>query len=147
MESVHTELTFRIVGAAIEVHRNLGPGLLEGTYRACLLEQLVMDGMKVESEIEIPITYKGRNTGSHYRADLIVQRTALVELKAVEQLLAVHSAQMLSYLRLTCLPVGLLINFNVPKLAMGIRRFANTRPASPALQDPFALARHVHNAT
>ena len=146
MEIIQPELTFRIVGAAIEVHRNLGPGLLESTYRACLVEQLLIDGMSVEAEVEIHITYMGRRTGAQYRADLVVQRIALVELKAVEALLPIHSAQLLSYLRLSGLPVGLLINFNVPKLTTGVRRFANTSPASAAFPGPSALANVVDNA-
>jgi GxxExxY protein len=140
-KDVHRELTFSVVGAAIEVHKNLGPGLLEGTYRACLIEQLIMDGIEVMSEIDIPITYKGRQTGACYRADLIVQNSALVELKATERLLPVHSAQLLSYLRLTGLPVDLLINFNVPKLTDGVRRFANTSSTRAAVDFPIALAR------
>lgn len=122
------------------MHRHLGPGLLEGTYRTCLVQQLTGEGLEVEAEVGIPVTYKGRPTGTLYRADMIVCRTVLLELKAVDVLLPVHSAQMLSYLRITGLPLGLLINFNVPKLITGVRRFAHTRPtATSPFRAGFAL--------
>ena len=141
MDYPHSELTFRIIGAAIEVHRHLGPGLLEGTYRTCLVQQLADQGLEAQAEVEIPVTYKGRDTGTYYRADLIVAKSVVVELKAVEMLLPVHSAQMLSYLKLTSLPVGLLINFNVRSLKAGVRRFVNSTitdssPANPAAALP-----------
>ena len=123
---VYPDLTWRIVGSAIQVHRELGPGLLEGTYRACLMQQLREDGLDTRSEVPIPICYHGVELPASYRADLIVEGTAIVELKAVDQLLPVHTVQLLTYMKLCNLPVGLLINFNVPRLKDGVRRFANT---------------------
>jgi GxxExxY protein len=117
------ELTRRILGGAIEVHRALGPGLLESSYRTCLVRQLEMDGLAVRPEVPIQVSYKGLLLPTAYRADLIVEDTALVELKAVEKLLPVHEAQLLTYLKHACLPVGLLLNFNMPTLRDGVRRF------------------------
>lgn len=114
----------------MEVHRLLGPGLLEGTYRKCLVHQLGLDGMSVRAEVPIPVTYKGLRLDASYRADLIVDETVLVELKAVEQVSQVHCLQTLTYLRLSRLPVALLINFNVPRLKSGIRRFVNCQPGA-----------------
>lgn len=136
MDGPYAEVTWKILGAAIEVHRHLGPGLLEGTYRVCLAQQLRDDGLEVQAEVEVPIRYKDRLTGSRYRADIVVARSVLLELKAVEILLPVHSAQMLTYLKLTSLPVGLLINFNVPRLKQGIRRFINTPTPGPSAERP-----------
>jgi GxxExxY protein len=138
MGDVYPELSWKIIASAIEVHRCLGPGLLEGTYRTCLLRQLTSDGISAAAEIEIPIVYRGELTGTTYRADVIVEDKVLLELKAVDVLLPVHSAQMLTYLKLTGLPLGLLINFNTPRLTRGIRRFANTvRPESSRAAVPF----------
>ena len=117
--------TKAILGSAIEVHKALGPGLLESTYRACLAKQLLMDGMSAEVEIAIPIRYKGHLLDAGYRADVIVDRSVLVELKAMETLLPIHEAQVLTYLKHTNLPVGLLINFNVRHLMSGVRRFVS----------------------
>src|SRR6187455_1941724 len=108
------DLTFRIIGCAIEVHRQLGPGLLESTYRICLERELGLQGLRVECEVPITLEYKGQQLESTYRADMIVERLILIELKAVEQLLPVHSTQLLTYLKLSRLKSGLLINFNVP---------------------------------
>jgi GxxExxY protein len=116
-------LTKTIVGSAIEVHRELGPGLLEGTYRACLLEQLAADGLSVQHEVPIPVTYKGSVTDFAYRADIIVEDKVLLELKAIEALLPIHEAQVLTYLKHSGLRVGILMNFNVLRLAKGLRRF------------------------
>jgi GxxExxY protein len=122
---IHPELTWRIVGAAIEVHKALGPGLLEGTYRRCLLHELKLKGLQVASEVPIAITYKGLPIDASYRADLIVENICLLELKAVAELNRVHQLQALTYMRLARLPVGLLINFNVARLKDGIRRYVN----------------------
>jgi GxxExxY protein len=123
--NIHPDLTWEIVGSALEVHRTLGPGLLEGTYRRCLIHDLQGKGLQVAAEVPIPISYKGLRLDAAYRADLIVQGTCLLELKAIEAIAPVHCLQTLTYLRLSHLPVGLLINFNVPRLKEGIRRFAN----------------------
>lgn len=129
---VRRDPTWKVLGSAIEVHRVLGPGLLERTYRACLDYQLRADGMRVMSEVPVPICYKGITLDASYRADLIIEDAVLVELKAVEQILPVHCVQVLTYLRLTGLPVGLLIDFNSHRLKAGVRRFANTLGKSRA---------------
>jgi GxxExxY protein len=115
-------LTEAIIAAAIEVHRQLGPGLLESVYEECMCEELRIRNIPFRSQIELPVVYKGRETGGRYRIDLIVADEVVVELKSVERLLGVHEAQLLTYLRLTGKHVGLLINFNVSVLHRGIMR-------------------------
>jgi GxxExxY protein len=107
----------------MRVHRRLGPGLLETAYRACLVRQLGLAGLECAFEVPIPIDYEGVKIGCAYRADVIVQQSILLELKAVDKLLPIHHAQVLTYLRLSRLPVGLLLNFNVTRLKDGIHRF------------------------
>lgn len=119
------DLSYRIIGAGIEVHRELGPGLLESTYRACLIYELRERRMKVVTEQVIPIRYKKLILDGGYRIDLVVEDTVVVELKSVETVLAVHKAQVLSYLRHTTKPLGLLMNFNVAVLADGVERIKN----------------------
>ena len=116
-------ITERIIGAAIEVHRALGPGLLESTYHVCLAHELRQQGLEVEREKVLPVVYKGVTLDCGYRIDLLVEHTVIVELKAVQELTAIHEAQILSYLKLSGCPVGLLINFNVRQLTEGIKRF------------------------
>jgi GxxExxY protein len=118
------DLTEQIIGAAIEVHRKLGPGLLESVYRACLARELVLRGLSFEQEKPLPVEYKGVLIDCSYRLDLIVAGKVVVEVKAVDALLPVHEAQLLTYLKLTGCRVGLLINFNVPVLKNGIKRLA-----------------------
>lgn len=115
-------LTGAIIGGAIEVHKALGPGLLESAYEECLVVELEGRGLSVERQVEIPIQYKGKILSCGYRADIIVNRAALLELKAVESVLPVHEAQLLTYLKLTKIRVGLLINFNCPYLRDGLIR-------------------------
>jgi|SRR5579872_340805 len=115
-------LTEQIIGAAIEVHRELGPGLLESVYEECVCEELRLRGIPFRCQIALPVTYKGIETGGKYRIDLIVADEGLVELKSVERILGVHEAQLLTYLKLTGKRVGLLINFNVASLHRGILR-------------------------
>ena len=110
-------LTETIIGAAIEVHRQLGP-----VYEECMCEELRLRSVPFKYQIELPVVYKGRETGGKYRIDLVVADEVVVELKAVERLLNVHEAQLLTYLRLTGKRVGLLINFNVSVLHRGIMR-------------------------
>jgi GxxExxY protein len=117
--------TLAIIQASIEVHKHLGPGLLESLYRESLLFELRARGSKVVADELIPISYKGRPLKGHYRIDLLVEDAVIVELKSVETLLPVHGAQVLSYLRLLGKPVGLLINFNVTYLVKGVRRIVN----------------------
>lgn len=111
-----------IIGAAIDVHKQLGPGLLESTYEECLCHELHLRRIQFQRQVELPVVYKGLKLDCGYRLDLLVEDTVVVELKAVEQLLPVHEAQLLTYLHLTRKRVGLLINFNVPLLKDGIRR-------------------------
>jgi GxxExxY protein len=116
------ELTHEIVGAAIEVHRHLGPGLLESSYRECLCWELSLRAVKFRREYRLPLVYKGVKLDCGYRIDVLVEDLVPVELKTVEALAPVHEAQLLTYLRLGGWRVGLLINFNVPVLKNGIVR-------------------------
>ena len=118
-------LTGEIIGAAVEVHKALGPGLLESAYEACLAYELSEHGMKVERQKSLPLVYKGLQLDCGYRLDLLVNETVIVEVKAVDILAPIHSAQLLSYLKLSGCKVGLLINFNVLVLKQGIKRLIN----------------------
>ncbi len=116
------ELTRAIIGAAIEVHRSLGPGLLESAYEECLCRELELRGIAFERQKPLPLEYKGLKLECGYRVDLVVDETVVVEIKSVEALLPIHEAQLLTYMKLGGWKVGLLINFNVPVLRQGIRR-------------------------
>ena len=116
------ELTYEIIGSAIEVHKSLGPGLLESTYRECLCRELSLRGIKFRRECGVPLHYKGIRLDCGYRIDLLVADLVVVEIKAIEALAPVHDAQLLTYLRVGGWKVGLLINFNVAALKDGIRR-------------------------
>ena len=116
------ELTGEIIGAAIEVHRALGPGLLESAYQRCLERELGLRGVDFQREKPLPVSYKGIQLDCGYRLDLLVEERVVVELKAVDVVAPVHEAQLLTYLRLSGCKVGLLINFNVPVLTKGITR-------------------------
>ena len=117
------ELTQQIIGAAIEVHKHLGPGLMESAYERCLAYELKLSGLKVEEQKPLPLVYKEITIDQGYRIDLLVEDQVVVKLKTVEQLTDVHEAQILTYLKLSGRKVGLLINFNVKVLRYGIRRF------------------------
>lgn len=119
------EITERIIGCAIAVHRALGPGLLESAYEACLFQELRDSDLDVQRQVSMPVLYKGTKLDVGYVIDLIVDDLVLVELKATEKLLPVHEAQLLTYLKLRGCAVGLLINFNVPLLRQGIKRIVN----------------------
>ena len=119
--------TGEILSAAIEVHRTLGPGLLESTYSQCLQFELATRKLRYVSQRAIPIVYKGMPLETSYRVDLIVEDCVVVEVKSVTAILAVHQAQILTYMRLTDCPAGLLINFNVSKLMDGVKRLVNPR--------------------
>jgi GxxExxY protein len=119
------ELSERVIGAAIEVHRTIGPGLLESAYQRCLEAELRLRGIPFRSGVALPVRYKAIEFESAFRLDLIVADQLVVELKSVEGILPVHSAQLLTYLRLTSHKLGLLINFNVPVLWRGISRVVN----------------------
>jgi len=114
-----------VIGAALEVHRQLGPGLLESAYEACLFKELVDRGLTVSRQVALPVHYKGTTVEVGYRLDLVVEGEVVVELKAVESLQPIHQAQLITYLKLSGYPIGLLINFNVPLLKDGLRRLVN----------------------
>lgn len=118
-----TEITERIIGAAIEVHRHLGPGLLESVYEAALAHELQLGGLTVERQKPLGVHYKGLQLNEGFRIDLLVEGTVVVELKSADALLPIHEAQVISYLRLSGHKVGLLINFKVPVLKQGLKRF------------------------
>ncbi len=119
---INEDLTSQIIGAAIEVHRALGPGLLESAYRRCLCHELSLRGLAYREEVPIPIKYKGMQLECGYRADLIVEDCVVVELKAVEALTGIHTAQLMTYLKLSAKKIGLLVNFNSHLLKDGIER-------------------------
>jgi len=116
------DLTDAIIGRAIEVHRALGPGLLESTYEMCLCRELSIRGLRFQRQVPIAVEYKGAKLDCGYRVDLVVDETVLVEIKAIDSLLPIHDAQLLSYLKLGGWKIGLLVNFNVERLKHGIRR-------------------------
>ena len=118
----HQELTREIIGAAIEVHRALGPGLLESAYQACLAREMTLRELPFEKEKPLPVKYKGDLLDCGYRLDFLVAGKVVLELKAVDKVHPIHEAQLLTYLKLTGCKVGLLINFNVPVLKKGITR-------------------------
>ena len=118
-------VTHDIIGAAIEVHRCLGPGLLESIYLECVCHELRLRNVIFDREIPLPLQYKGLRLNHNFRLDLVVAGSIVVDLKSVEKLLSIHEAQVLTYLKLKQLPLGLLINFNVPVLRSGIVRIAN----------------------
>ena len=129
------ELTERVIGACIEIHRALGPGLLESAYEECLCYELSQAGMKFERQKPLPVNYKDVKLDCGYRLDLVVEEKIIIELKAVESLLPIHEAQLLTYLKLSGITLGLLINFNVAMLKQGIKRIVNNfqDSASPRL--------------
>lgn len=118
-------LSKQIIGAAIEVHRALGPGLLESAYETCLCHELTLRSIPFERQLQLPVEYKGVKLDAGYRIDILVDKLVIVELKAVDSLVPIHEAQLLTYLKLTHLWLGLLVNFNVPILKHGIKRMVN----------------------
>lgn len=116
---LHEELTQGVIGAAIEVHRNVGPGLLQSAYEECLCHELHLRGIRFERQVALPVAYKGVNLDCGYRMDLIVEGKVIIEIKCVEHVLPVHEAQLLTYLKMTGKRVGLILNFNVPVLIRG----------------------------
>jgi GxxExxY protein len=113
----------KVIGCAIEVHRQLGPGLLESAYQRCLEYEFLVSQIRHESQKELPIRYKGLDLESGYRIDFLVEEELILEIKAVEQVLPIHEAQLLTYMKLADVKTGLLINFNVKLLKNGIQRF------------------------
>lgn len=128
MKQTLNELSEAIIGAAIAVPRELGPGLLESAYEACLEFELIDCGYRVERQKELPVVYRGVTVDCGYRIDLLVNGSVLVELKAVERLERIHDAQVLSYLKLADLHLGLLMNFNVTRLVDGLKRLVRDFP-------------------
>ncbi|MDD2891174.1 MAG: GxxExxY protein [bacterium] len=119
------EASNKIIGLAIEIHKTLGPGLLESTYEECFCRELTLNKLSFERQIPLPVEYKGIRLDCGYRLDLVVENCVIVELKSIEAILPIHRAQLLTYLKLTEIKVGLLINFNVPILKDGIKRIVN----------------------
>ena len=118
------ELTGRIIGRAIEVHRRLGPGLLESAYQKCLAHEMSIADIAFQTETAMPVSYKNIELDCGYRLDLLVENSVIIELKSVTQLLPIHEAQILTYMKLANIRTGLLINFNVRVLKNGIKRFS-----------------------
>jgi GxxExxY protein len=129
-------LTETIIGAAIDVHKVLGPGLLESAYEVCLAHELLLSNICFERQVTVPVTYKSFPVDCGYRLDFLVEKTVVVELKAVEALQPIHQAQLLTYLKLGGWPIGLLMNFNVPVLKKGIKRLVNNFNFSSAPSAP-----------
>jgi GxxExxY protein len=125
MALLHEDITGRIIDAAIKVHTALGAGLLESTYSACLHHEMSTADLHFEHQARLPVVYRGVHIDAGYRIDFLVENCVIVELKAVEKLLPVHSAQLLTYLKLSAKPVGLILNFNVPHMRNGIERRVN----------------------
>jgi GxxExxY protein len=122
-------LSEAIIGAAITVHRELGPGLLENAYEACLEYELLDHGFRVERQKELPVVYRGVHVNCGFRLDLFVEECVILEVKAVEKLMPIHDAQLMSYLKLTGCHLGLLLNFNVRVLKDGLKRIVRDFPA------------------
>ncbi len=114
--------SFEVIGAAIEVHRRLGPGLLESIYEQCMAKELRLRGIPYQREVDVPVVYRGELIGPGYRVDFVIDECLLVELKARQAITPIHDAQLLTYLKLMQLSLGLIINFNVKVLRNGIRR-------------------------
>jgi len=124
-EKKYNKLTSEIIGAAIEVHKEMGPGLLESVYEECLLYELELRGLKAESQVMLPLKYKDKVLSKHFFIDILVEDKIAVELKATEEILPVHEVQLVTYLRLANKKLGLLINFHEAVLTHGIRRKIN----------------------
>lgn len=139
------KLTALIIEAAIAIHRVLGPGLLESAYLTCLIFELKRRGLKVDEQRPVPLDYCGVRLECGYRLDLVVEDLVVVEVKAVEKLGPIHTAQMMTYLRLTDCPAGLLLNFNSPMLKQGVKRILNTRSPKAEWTQPNASPQTSYN--
>lgn len=124
-ETVYNSLTEKIIRCCIDVHKELGPGLMESVYETCLVSVLEEDGFKVSSQVELPVYFKGRKLNKNFIIDLLIEDEIILELKSVESILPIHEAQLVTYLKLSNKKLGLLINFNVTLLKDGIRRKIN----------------------
>ena len=120
---IYEELTHKICGAAIEVHSQLGPGLLESAYEQCLCHELAVRNIEIKRQVPLPVTYKGVQLDCGYKLDIVVDEKVILELKSVESLLPIHESQLLTYPRLSKMKIGLLLNFNMPTMKDGIKRF------------------------
>ena len=134
-ELITSPLVRQVIGSAIDVHRALGPGLLESVYHTCMTHELGLRGVRSISQAAVPVVYKGIALACGYRVDLIIEGTLLVELKTVDQILPIHHAQMLTYLKLLDLPQALLINFNATQLREGLKSFLHTPGTSIVADD------------
>lgn len=123
MEHLYEDLSHKVIGCAIEVHRTLGPGLLESAYQKCLAHELSLNNISFKAEYSLPVTYKGIQLDCGYRIDLLVENKIIIELKAVESIKGIHEAQLLTYMKLTGVRQGYLINFNTSKLINGLKSF------------------------
>lgn len=121
----YNQLSREILDASFTVHKEMGPGLLESVYEFCLLKELQLCGIFAENQVPVPLIYKGYELNKDYRIDILVEKEIIIELKAVEFVLPVHEAQIISHLKLTDKRLGFLINFNVPLLKQGFKRFVN----------------------
>jgi GxxExxY protein len=135
MQYQNQDLTHKIISAAIEVHKNLGPGLLESAYRQCLCMEFKYSGLQYEHELMAPLIYKGKKLDCGFRVDFLIEDQVILELKSTDSLLPVHKSQVLTYLHLMNKQVGLLINFNVPILKDGIRRCVLNAPEIPVFTE------------
>jgi len=124
-ETIENKITEKIIGCAIEVHRTLGPGLLESAYEKCLCYELNQVGLMYKEQVSLPVIYKGVKLDCGYRMDVVVEDKVIIEIKTVERILPIHEAQLLSYLKIYNKKVGLLMNFHVPVLKNGLKRIAN----------------------
>ena len=138
------DLTGKIIGSAIEVHKALGPGLLESTYELCLCYELGLRNISYEKQKELYIEYKGINLDCGYRLDLLVDNKVIIEIKACKSIERIHEAQLLTYLKLTGIKIGLLINFNVPILKEGIKRIINGPPTKEGIEGQRSLGEEAY---
>jgi GxxExxY protein len=126
-EAAINDLTYKIIGCIYKVHSALGPGLFESSYEVCLVHELINAGLKVEAQKALPVIYNGLKLDAGYKVDLIVEGCVIIELKSVESINDIHKAQILTYLKLSCIEVGLLVNFNVKDMKKGVSRLASSR--------------------
>ena len=121
----YNRLSREILDSCITVHREMGPGLLESVYELCLMKEFELRGIKAQNQVELPLFYKGHELQKLFRIDILVEKEIIIELKSAEQMIAVYEAQLISYLKLSNKKLGFLINFNVPLLKNGFKRFVN----------------------
>jgi len=133
---VEGDMTGRVIGLAIKVHKTIGPGLYENVYEDCLGLELSRSGLRFERQVELPLIYEGVRFERTYRADIIIEKSIILEIKSIENILPIHKSQLLTYLRLSGCRVGLLLNFNTVLLKNGLRRFIQTAPRPPGTPSP-----------